>query len=395
MGSKPSKARRQTTPVATEAATVPMVSKTPQDPKIPNEIIDEILNHLIANSGSWNDPPVQRSLRSCSLVSKSWVPSCRRHLFHIIIFTSRKIARWLETFPVPEESPAYYVKDLRFSLSAPEEFFQHTPWFTNAEKMTMRTDLAVTFPSLGISLFARLPQSVKSLAIKADDSDIDLMQTRDIMAYLPNLNDLILSGTVVARSEYGKALPGLGTTLRGRFCGEFRIMDGHISEYLVNMLLEVPTGLHFTKLYVHADHPCLFWTMRLAEACCKTLVNFLYSCLKKSKSHPFQSPGLTGSNVGTLTLSPERRFFGAFQAVPRLFQVPKAPNSDSQAPFGQGTSPLYPCGPLDPQTLDLPTPIPHPSQLHRSHPPKSHLQNLESGKPGQRSPTDRRRILPD
>ena len=265
MGSKPSKERRRPTPTA-----------IPQDPRIPSEILDEILNHLIADSSSRDD-----SLRSCSLVSKSWVPSCRRHLFHTIIFSSGNIAKWLKTFPVPQESPAHYVKNLRFPLGghygAPEKFSKHTPWFTNVERMTLTMN--TTSSSSRTSFPGRLPQSVMSLTIKAGGSGVDLTQMRDIMVHLPNLNDLMLSGPFVARSKSNKRLPGSGTILRGRFGGELQIRNGcDTNEYIVNMLLEVPTGLHFTKIYIYADCPCLLPAVRLAEACCKTLVNLLFSC---------------------------------------------------------------------------------------------------------------------
>jgi len=59
LGSKPSKAERPTS-----AKTKPVVV-----PRIPQEILDEILGRLGTDS---------KSLRFCSLVSKSWVPS--RHV---------------------------------------------------------------------------------------------------------------------------------------------------------------------------------------------------------------------------------------------------------------------------------------------------------------------------
>jgi len=391
MGSKPSKARLQPTPVATETTAVSVVSKTPQVPRIPNEILDEILKHFIADSGSYDDS-LQRSLRSCSLVSKSWVPPCRRYLFHTIIFTPRKVARWLKTFPVPEKSPAHYVKDLCLSFGghygARNEFFKHIPWFTNAEKMAVT--MGVTLASFGTSLFTRLPQSLTLLSIKGTAWDeIDLVQMRDTMVHLPNLNHLILSGAVVARSEFRKLLPGLGAVLRGRLGGELRFRDSN--RHFMVMLLEVPTGLHSTKIHIHADCVRHLRTVGLVEACCKTLVQFSYLCIMRlGQSHPFRSPCLTN---WVLALFPERRWLGILRAALRLFRVPKAPNSDLLPSFFQRIPPLYPCGPLDPQTLHLPTPIPCPSPLHRSHLP--HLRNLESGKHGQRSPTDRRRILPD
>ena len=109
--------------------------------------------------------------------------------------------------------------------------------------------------------YTRLSHSVTSLAIEAEH--IDLVRMRDIMLHLPNLNDLILSGT----ATMGPSL-GLGTGLRGRFGGELQLRDKYtVSE----KLLEVPTGLHFTKIYIYVDFPCLLQTVRLAEAYRKTL----------------------------------------------------------------------------------------------------------------------------
>lgn len=126
----------------------------------------------------------------------------------------------------------------------------------------------VVVPSPGISLYARLPQSVTSLTIEG--GKIDLVQMRDIMAHLPDLNDLVLSRTIVVR--FRKLLPGLG-----RFGGELRIWEGYTGEEFVDMLLEVSTGLRFTKLGISGNPACLVQTVRLAEACCETLVNFSYS----------------------------------------------------------------------------------------------------------------------
>jgi len=193
-----------------------------------------------------------------------------------ITFTPRNIVEWLNTFPVPEVGPAIYVKDLRFSIegasSAPEEFFEHAPWFTNARKMSLEG--YIMYPSLGITSFARLPQSVTSLTIDAGRGRIELVQIRNIMVHLPNLNDLAISGIVVARSK--SLLPGLGAALKGRFGGEFRLGDGYTNEDVVNMLLGVPTGLHFTTLNIYPNRACLLQTVRVAEACRKTLVELSY-----------------------------------------------------------------------------------------------------------------------
>ena len=58
-----------------------------------------------------------------------------------------------------------------------------------------------------------------SLTIGAGGSGVDLMQMREIIAHLPNLNDLILSGCFIVRSRSGRLLPGFGAGLGGRLVG--------------------------------------------------------------------------------------------------------------------------------------------------------------------------------
>ena len=103
---------------------------------------------------------------------------------------------------------------------------------------------------------ARLPQSVTSLTIRAGNSGVDLMQMQDIMAGLLNLNGLIVSGPFIARSKSKKLLSGSWAVLRGRFGGGLQIRNGYTDEYIVDMLLETPIRLHFTKLQVYAGHAC-------------------------------------------------------------------------------------------------------------------------------------------
>ena len=269
MGSKASKAKRPT-PVATKAVTIP---------RIPQEIIDEILDHLATHSDL-------RSLRACALVSRSWVQSCRRHIFHTILFAPKSKARWLETFPVPEESPAHLVRDLRFTIggdnnSAPERFSDYTRRFTNVERITFLAHGCLH--PLWTPSFGRLPQSVTSLTIDTDA--FDLFQIRDVMVQLPNLNDLSLSGFPVMVA--GCALQGIGAVLRGRFGGQLRLFRGHVSVGIADVLLGIPTGLHFTEIQIYSTHECLLSVVRLVEACSKTLVKLSYTISLHCKSHPF------------------------------------------------------------------------------------------------------------
>ena len=288
MGSKVSKTKRPT-PVKSKTQTA-LASKLPQD------IIDEILDHLVTRLDSSNPKFREldiasnlRSLRSCALVSKPWVPSCRRRLFHTIVLTPFTMTKWLEKFPVPEESPAHLVKDLYVWVAkppdyyVPDKFFEYTPWFANANSLTLLgcKDAAMRQRPL----FWRSPRSITSLAIKT--SWISLLEIRDIMAELPNLDSLWLSG---ALDEDGRRFQRIGTILRGRFSGKLRLCYTAAGESVTNMLLEIPTGIHFTEFQIECPRSFIPSNIRFLEACSNTLVRLSYMVDFERKSHSLSWP---------------------------------------------------------------------------------------------------------
>ena len=257
MGSKPSKTNRV----------------------IPQDVIDEILDCLASD---------RKSLRKCALVAKSWIPSCRRHLFRAIVFTPKSRTRWLETFPVPEESPARHVRSIYLSGTrdiTPGRLLEHSPWFTNVEKVTLCGDGVFQLPWM--HFFGRLARSVTSLTM--DHLTVPLVYIREVIMRLPNLNDLSLSGRVETMDR--STVPGMGTVLRGRFGGELRLLGGLAHEDVINMLLEVPSGLHFTEVEIRSPRRESLPIARLLEACGKSLVKLSYTVSLHCKSHSF-SDGL-------------------------------------------------------------------------------------------------------
>jgi hypothetical protein len=71
---------------------------------LPAEILDHIVSYL---------HDAQDTLRDCSLVSKSWVPRTREHLFAVIYLTAPEtLESWEEMFSDPSTSPARYAKIL-------------------------------------------------------------------------------------------------------------------------------------------------------------------------------------------------------------------------------------------------------------------------------------------
>ena len=76
------------------------------DLHLPPEILDYIVDFLHYQP---------KTLKRCCLVSKSWVPRTRKHLFREIIFRHpSNLKVWKDTFPDPANSPAHYTHCLSF-----------------------------------------------------------------------------------------------------------------------------------------------------------------------------------------------------------------------------------------------------------------------------------------
>ena len=246
--------------------------------RIPPEVIGEILGHFVASSDLG-------SLRSCALVSRSWVPSSRPHLFRTVTFSRSGIKRWLRTFPVPEESPAHLVRDLRIRIEGSDNTLkkvsEYTPWFTSVVRVTLSVQRGW---KLCVYPHRRLPQSTTSLAIDADL--ICLAQILDIMTGLPNLDDLSLSGRCLSD---GFSPSEAGTELRWRFGGGLRLIGGFADENFMDALLEIPTCLRFTEVEIRCTRNSLLSTVKLAEGCSKTLMKLSYTISLYSKYNSSQS----------------------------------------------------------------------------------------------------------
>ena len=73
-------------------------------PRLPLEISDYIVDLLHGQ---------RQALKNCCLVSKSWVPRARNHLFGGVTFDSLiDLKAWKETFPDPLNSPAHCTHSL-------------------------------------------------------------------------------------------------------------------------------------------------------------------------------------------------------------------------------------------------------------------------------------------
>jgi len=301
-------------------------------PRIPHDIIIEILGHLASDSEL-------QSIQACALISRSWVQPCQRHLFHTAVFTPANARAWLRTFPMQEVSPAHHVRVFRIDIGRdfyiPEEFFECIPSFTDVDKMTLLGSgwvlqgeglgwIPLGYGSLPLwePSCWKLPRSVTSLTIST--GAITLVQVWDIMAQLPNLNDLALSWFA---QEVRKQLPTTGTVLKGRFGGRLTLGGRGVGDDVINMLLEIPSGLRFAELEMECTENRLPPSaVRLAEVCGETLVKLSHRVVLRSKSYPFTgSVGTRNIDADVISSSSSPRHL---RAVLRLFQIPKHSRGD-------------------------------------------------------------------
>ena len=210
-----------------------LLSDPPSTPRLPQELLDEIMDQLAADS---------ISLRRCSTAARAFVPSCRRHLFSKVVFRSHNLPSWKTTFPDPSTSPAPYTREMHVHLApdAPTPLAEYMPYFSNVRDLTLiggRCESHEWTSSMG-----RFPVSIRSLTMKF--VSVTNVQVLGIMGQLPNLDDFSLC------IFKGNGFPdGVGEILKGRYGGKLELLlmdDLHAG--IVRSLLEAPEGLGFKSV---------------------------------------------------------------------------------------------------------------------------------------------------
>lgn len=241
-------------------------AQTIGDPRVPQELVDEILDHLSKDT---------TTLRSCSLVAKSWIYPSRRHLFTTLFLTASDVAKWNKTFPNPDDSPAKHIRDLSFCYIQPDvpiDFADRMPHFYNVQKLTLIGRVA-NDPSF-ISALGHLPPSTRSVEITF--SKVLNAHIISVIQQLPNLDNLSLMST-----QWGGSIPlGTGKLIQSRLSGKLRLRRRFAHRDLLNMLMEVPTGSQFAEVEVRdASMSCFPETRKLVSACQDTLSKLHFSAL--------------------------------------------------------------------------------------------------------------------
>ena len=228
----------------------------------PPEILDLIVDHL-------HDE--QTTLRACCLVSKSWVPRTRIHLFNCVSFSSSgpTLKSWMQTFPDPSNSPTRYTRILHLSdfKAVTVAISDARPWvqsFNHIVDLRVVT-IGLNDPHISFNQLRRLSPTLKSLQLFC--SFAPLPEILDCVCSFPLLEDLSLCSVIPRVQENVTKWNAPPTS--PKFTGSLFISCKNRD--IARELLALPGGLHFSKLTVVCPIGDGNLSKELVSACSDTL----------------------------------------------------------------------------------------------------------------------------
>ena len=235
---------------------------------LPPEIHDLIVDFL-HDEGS--------ALKACCVVSKSWVPRGRRHLFALIVFHAHphthphtrppQIHQWVKTFPDPSKSPAHYTRSLVIcgSLAAIAPNVSWIRAFSDIAQLRLDADDG---PHLSLISLRGFSRTLKSLHLSYRSS-LPPSETFGFVCSFPLLEDLFLVPPGNDRMIRKWSIPSTSP----KFTGTLDLRPCHGMNTAVRYLVQLPDGLRFTEIR-------LFFASRDAEA----VTNLLSNCSETLES---------------------------------------------------------------------------------------------------------------
>ena len=251
-------------------------------PHLLPEILDYIADLLHAKP---------ETLKRCCLVSKSWIPRTRKHLFADIRFrTGKRLELWKETFPDPLTSPARYAKTLFIECSHVVVAADVEPggWITGFSRVVnLRVDSQASFADGSFSFvpFHGLSPVLKSLRVTGPPPPSS--QIINLVFSFPLLEDLAVFTSSKTPTDNGDSPNRLLTAIQPSsspvFSGFLELhMKGGMGSF-TRPLLSLPIGIHFRKLaltwFQEADH---LTTIALVERCSHALESLKITGLSRT-----------------------------------------------------------------------------------------------------------------
>ena len=232
-------------------------------PRFPVELLDYIVDHL---------HDVRDALESCCLVSTSWIPRTRRHLFAKVAFRSEKdLQSWKSVFPEPSTSPACYPHHLVICCleAVTPADAEERGWIPTFSRV-VRFDMDFDVPEISLLPFYGSSPSLRSLQIYY--SSFPFPRILNLIHSFPLIDDLsLISGGDDPIEDIDGPHAAVQPPLTG--CLELYARDG--MDYLVSRLFPTQNDLYFRKLDLEsADEVDILVVSALVERCRFTLESF-------------------------------------------------------------------------------------------------------------------------
>jgi hypothetical protein len=234
-------------------------------PHLAQELVDCIIDNFC------DDPKV---LQRCSLVSKSWIPRSRKHLFAEVSFTSQaRLRSWKQAFPNPLSSPGRWTKTLRIACignitTAEAGAGSWIKAFSNVCSFEVHTPPAF---HVSLVLFHGFSVALKSIMIYFGPANFE--EIFKLLFSFPLLEDLqVHHGLDPDDDEEGQIAVQIPAT-SPLFTGALDVSRAKLHPRFIDQLFKVPNGVQFQKLTVFCDEveSDVASTQVLVEGCSTTL----------------------------------------------------------------------------------------------------------------------------
>lgn len=247
--------------------------------QVPNETADLIIDLLHDD---------RKALRKCCLISESWIPRARKHLFNKVkLVPSTRFKDWKNAFPDPQKSPAHHTSSLFIPCTRDAEDDAWIKSFTAVTRLEVLSCNHLEEPQLE-ALHELLP-AVKSLRLALNTAP--LSKVFNLICSFPFLEDLdIVVGRFIDDMNKDGGIPQPPTP---PLCTATRLVLQCELEGITSQFLGLPDKPHFEEIVWKPHSPGkqleLPWVMALIEKCPETLewIDFFFN--PDGKSHSFDS----------------------------------------------------------------------------------------------------------
>ena len=236
-------------------------------PSLPAETLDSIIDLL---------HDAEDALKSCCLVSKSWVPRTRKYLFfHVALSSPAKLRSWKTTFPDPSISPARYTRSLfiKFPRTIIPEDAEEGGWiptFSRVVRLAMGIDGIGAYESL--VLFHGFSPVIRSLRLTS--TSVAPSYTLNFIRSFPLLEDIsVIAWFVDTNLTTTDDQPtSLQLSKPPALTGSLELSFVMGMDLIASRLLSLQNGPHFRQLnLVWSSDEDISSTAALVERCFHTL----------------------------------------------------------------------------------------------------------------------------